>query len=134
MCSVQQRSALSSVIFSTFYCAPRPVLACLAIYRQIRDFGPGLCRGDRDLALAIDRQSPKIRDIEPQKLAISANLSITWRFWRNIKGIGQNPKSIEIRQFYLTLHKTKKSSFKIKIFQAMKMFLSIDIFGKRIQY
>ena len=58
-----------------------PVLAGLAIYRQIRDFG--LCRGDRDLALAIDRQSPKIRDIEPQKLAISANLSKTWRFWRN---------------------------------------------------
>ena len=40
------------------------VLAFLAIYRQIRDFRPR--RGDSHLALAIDRQSPKIRDFQPQ--------------------------------------------------------------------
>ena len=36
------------------------VLAFLAIYRQIRDFGHK--RGDKNLGLAIDRQSPKIGD------------------------------------------------------------------------
>ena len=47
------------------------VLAFLAIYRQIRDFGHRA--GDKNLGLAIDRQSPKIRDFEPQN----------WRNWRN---------------------------------------------------
>ena len=46
------------------------VLPFLVIYRQIRDFRPR--RGDSHLALAIDRQSPKIGDFEPQD----------WRNWR----------------------------------------------------
>ena len=54
------------------------VLAFLAIYRQIRDFGPS--RGDSNLALAIDRQSPKIGDFEPQKLAKLAIFNINQRF------------------------------------------------------
>ena len=67
------------------------VLAFLAIYRQIRDFG--LTHGDRIFALAIDRQSPKIGDFEPQTLAILANFRKTWRFRRNTERIGQkNPK------------------------------------------
>ena len=37
-----------------------PVLPFLAIYRQIRDFGHRA--GDKNLGLAMNRQSPKIRD------------------------------------------------------------------------
>ena len=37
-----------------------PVLPFLAIYRQIRDFGHRA--GDKNLGLAMDRQSPEIRD------------------------------------------------------------------------
>ena len=36
------------------------VLPFLAIYRQIRDFGHRA--GDKNLGLAMDRQSPEIRD------------------------------------------------------------------------
>ena len=74
----------------TYHCELQAVLAFLAIYRQIRDFG--LRRGYRLFDLAIDRQSPKIGDFEPQTLAILANFSKTWRFWRNTVKIGQNPK------------------------------------------
>ena len=56
------------------------VLAFLAIYRQIRDFGP--LHGDRNFGLAIDCQSPKFRDFESQTLAKSANFKEPWRFWR----------------------------------------------------
>ena len=52
------------------------VLAGLAIYRQIRDFGLHL--GDGKFGLAINRQSPKVRDFEPQN----------WRNWRNMKNSG----------------------------------------------
>ena len=49
------------------------VLAGLAIYRQIRDFG--LLFGDGNFELAIYRQSPKFRDFELQN-------------WRNMKNCG----------------------------------------------
>ena len=52
------------------------MLAFLAIYRQIRDFGP--LHGDRNFGLAIDRQSPKVRDFEPGN----------WRNRRNLKNSG----------------------------------------------
>ena len=64
---------------------PFPVLAFLAIFRQIRDFGP--LYGDGNYELAIYRQSANFRDFEPQKVAILANSSKTWRFWRNIEEI-----------------------------------------------
>ena len=56
------------------------VLAFLAIYRQIRDFG--LLFGDGKFELAIYRQLPKFRDFEPQRLAKSAKFEKQWRFWR----------------------------------------------------
>ena len=46
------------------------MLAGLAIYRQIRDFG--LLFGDGKFELAIYRQSPKFRDLSLKD----------WRFWR----------------------------------------------------
>ena len=52
------------------------VLPFLAIYRQIRDFGHRA--GDKNLGLAIDRQSPKVRDFEPGN----------WRNRRNLKKSG----------------------------------------------
>ena len=61
------------------------MLAFLAIFRQIRDFG--LLSGDGKFELAMYRQSPNFRDFEPQKVAILANSSKTWRFWRNIEEI-----------------------------------------------
>ena len=54
----------------------KTVLAFLAINRQIRDFG--LRYGDGNLALAIDRQSPKIGDFQPKN----------WRYWRNSRKPG----------------------------------------------
>ena len=66
-----------------------PVLAFLAIYRQIRDFG--LLFGDRKFELAIYRQSPKFRDFEPQRLAILANSRKSLQFRRNTDKIEQNP-------------------------------------------
>ena len=57
-----------------------PVLAFLAIYRQIRDFGRR--HGDENLALAIDRQSLKFRDFEPWKSAKLAKFEKQWRIWR----------------------------------------------------
>ena len=66
------------------------MLAFLAIFRQIRDFG--LLSGDGKFELAMYRQSPNFRDFEPQKVAILANSSKTWRFWRNIEEIGKNPE------------------------------------------
>ena len=57
------------------------MLAGLAIYRQIRDFG--LLFGDGKFELAIYRQSPKFRDFEPQSLAILANSRKFLRFRRN---------------------------------------------------
>ena len=52
------------------------MLAGLAIYRQIRDFG--LLFGDGKFELAIYRQSPKFRDFEPGN----------WRNRRNLKNSG----------------------------------------------
>ena len=52
------------------------MLPFLAIYRQIRDFGLKL--GDRSFGLAIDRQSPKVRDFEPGN----------WRNRRNLNNSG----------------------------------------------
>ena len=46
------------------------VLAFLAIFRQIRDFGP--LSGDGNIELAMYRQLPNFRDFEPQN----------WRYWR----------------------------------------------------
>ena len=69
------------------------VLAFLAIFRQIRDFGPLF--GDGNYELAMYRQSPNFRDFEPQKLAILAKSSKTWRFWRNIEEIGKNPEKLD---------------------------------------
>ena len=68
------------------------VLAFLAIFRQIRDFG--LLSGDGKFELAMYRQSPNFRDLEPLKLAILVNSGNTWRFWRNIEEEGQNPEKI----------------------------------------
>ena len=65
------------------------MLAGLAIYRQIRDFG--LLFGDGKFELAIYRQSPKFRDFEPQRLAILANSRESSRFWRNTDKNGLNP-------------------------------------------
>ena len=122
------------------------MLAFLAIFRQIRDFGP-LC-GDGNYELAMYRQSPNFRDFEPQKLAILAKSSKTWRFWRNIEEIGKNPEKLD--NFYLTStrHKTKKRSHKITILKILKtkskflkpqkcnIFLekifSINYFGRKI--
>ena len=56
------------------------VLPFLAINRQIRDFGQW--HGDRKIGLAIDRQSPKFRDFESKKVAISANFWENWPYWR----------------------------------------------------
>ena len=56
------------------------MLAFLAIYRQIRDFG--LLFGDGKLELAIDRQTRKVRDFEPLELVKSANLKENQRYWR----------------------------------------------------
>ena len=47
------------------------MLAFLAIFRQIRDFGP--LSGDGNNELAMYRQSPNFRDFEPQN----------WRYWQN---------------------------------------------------
>ena len=52
------------------------MLPFLAIYRQIRDFGHRA--GDKNLGLAIDRQSPKVCDFEPGN----------WRNRRNLKNSG----------------------------------------------
>ena len=52
------------------------MLAGLAIYRQIRDFG--LLFGDGKFELAIYRQSPKFRDFEPGN----------WRNRRNLNNSG----------------------------------------------
>ena len=60
---------------------PKPtVLPFLAIYRQIREFGPRL--GDEIFGLAIHRQSLNIRDFEPLELAKSANFKENRRYWR----------------------------------------------------
>ena len=56
------------------------VLPFLAIYRQIREFGPRL--GDEIVGLAIHRQSLNIRDFEPLELAKSANFKENRRYWR----------------------------------------------------
>ena len=97
------------------------MLAFLAIFRQIRDFGP--LSGDGNNELAMYRQSPNFRDFEPQKLAILAKFSKTWRFWRNIEEIGENPEKLD--NFYLTStrHKTKKRSHKITILKTKSKFL-----------
>ena len=91
------------------------MLPFLAIFRQIRDFGPLF--GDGNYELAMYRQSPNFRDFEPQKLAILAYSNKIWRFWRNTEEIGQNPEKCDN---FLTLHKTKKSSIKIKNFESLK--------------
>ena len=75
------------------------VLAFLAIYRQIRDFG--LLFGDGKFELAIYRQSPKFRDFEPQRLAILANSRIFLRFRRNTDK--KRPFFRAFLFFYLTL-------------------------------
>ena len=62
------------------------MLPVLAIYRQIGDFG--LRRGDKIFGLAIYRQSPKIGDFEPKKLAILAKFNKNWRNWRFLAKIG----------------------------------------------
>ena len=76
------------------------VLAFLAIYRQIRDFG--LLFGDGKFELAIYRQLPKFRDFEPQD----------WRIWRILEnpcdfGEIQTKKTIFQGIFYLTLTRSK---------------------------
>ena len=86
------------------------VLPFLAIYRQIRDFRPR--RGDSDLALAMDRQSPKIGDFEPQKLAKLAIFNINQRFRRfslkicnfktlNLEFSAKNSRSYFLFQLFL---------------------------------
>ena len=77
---------------SNYKCKWGTVLPFLAIYRQIRDFGPTF--GDKNLALAIDRQSPKIRDFQPQN----------WRFWRKYIKPGDigdfKAQKVEISQIF----------------------------------
>ena len=90
-----------------------PVLPFLAIFRQIRDFGPLF--GDGNYELAMYRQSPNFRDFEPQKVAILANSSKTWRFWRNIEEIGKNPEKLDNFYWTSTRHQTEKRSHKITI-------------------
>ena len=63
------------------------VLPFLAIYRQIRDFG--LLLGDGKFSPAINRQSPKVRDFEPPKLAILVNFEKQRRFWRFLMEISK---------------------------------------------
>ena len=59
------------IISAKFQRSLGSVLAFLAIFRQIRDFGP--LSGDGNNELAMYRQSPNFRDFEPQN----------WRYWQN---------------------------------------------------